>query len=163
MNHVARNTHPVRTSTGRRGGYTLAEMLTVFVIVGILANIAIPMYHRARLEADATRVIADFGAIRHAALHHISQAGSYPPSSGWRHVPPELVSVLPAGFAFSYQDVEYRWRRWSTGNGLPRRSHDPALVGIEIRSDNLELLADIRGRFGGIAFGMGNRVTLVIE
>ena len=43
----------------RRKGYTLAEMLTVIVILGILANIALPLLHRARTEAEATRIIAD--------------------------------------------------------------------------------------------------------
>jgi prepilin-type N-terminal cleavage/methylation domain-containing protein len=147
----------------RRPGYTLAEMLTVIVILGILANIALPLLHRARTEADATRIIADFGSIRHAALHHIANGAEYPPTAGWGVVPPDLVDDLPTGFGFGYGDADYRWRHWSVGPGLGGRVTGRGLVAIEIRSESAAILQEVRNRFGGTSFGSGNRLTLIIE
>ena len=147
----------------RRKGYTLAEMLTVIVILGILANIAIPLLHRARMEAEATRIIADYGTIRHAALHHIANGADYPPTEGWAVVPADLVDDLPPGFAFQYGDTDYRWRQWSGGSSLRRRTSGKGLVAVEIRSENAKILQEVRNRFGGTSFGSGNRLTLIIE
>jgi prepilin-type N-terminal cleavage/methylation domain-containing protein len=147
----------------RRHGYTLAEMLTVIVILGILANIALPLLHRARTEADATRIIADFGSIRHAALHHIANGADYPPTARWGAVPPDLVDDLPAGFRFGYGDADYRWRHWSVGPKLAGRAAGRGLVAIEIRSESAAILQEVRNRFGGTSFGSGKRLTLIIE
>jgi len=147
----------------RRSGYTLAEMLTVIVILGILANIALPLLHRARTEADATRIIADFGSIRHGALHHIANGAEYPPTAGWGVVPPDLVDDLPTGFRFGYGDADYRWRNWSVGPGLAGRVAGRGLVAIEIRATSGAILQEVRDRFGGTSFGSGNRLVLIIE
>jgi type II secretory pathway pseudopilin PulG len=138
-------------------------MLTVLVILGILVNIAVPMLMRTRTEAEATRIIADFGAIRHAALHHAANGAAYPPTARWGVVPPDLVDDLPDGFAFAFGKAEYRWRHWSAPAGLRRRGPGSGLIGIEIRSDAASLLDGVRNRFGGTSFGIGNRLTLIIE
>lgn len=147
----------------RRRGYTLAEMLTVIVILGILANIALPLLHRARTEADATRVIADFNTVRHAALHHIANGAEYPNTANWREVPAELEDDLPPGFEFHYGDTDYRWRHWSSGAALHGGASGGGLVALEIRSESAGILQEIQGRFGGTSFGFGNRLTLIIE
>lgn len=147
----------------RRRGYTLAEMLTVIVILGILANIALPLLHRARTEAEATRVIADFNTIRHAALHHIANGAVYPNTASWGEVPSELEDDLPPGFAFHYGDTDYRWRHWSSGALLQGGASGAGLVALEIRSESAAILEEIQARFGGTSFGFGNRLTLIIE
>ena len=146
-----------------RPGFTLAEMMTVFVVLGVLASVAMPMYNQTRVKAQAASVIADYGVIRLAAIQHFTQAGSYPRSLGWTRVPAEFVDDLPAGFGFTHNQVDYRWRRWATPSGLLRGQNTPGLIGIELRTADRVLLAEIRGRFGGTSFGSGNRLTLVIE
>jgi prepilin-type N-terminal cleavage/methylation domain-containing protein len=103
-----------------RRGFTFIEILLVTVIVGILANLAIPYYMAAKIKADAAVVIADFNAIKVAAFDGFAKNGTYPASTGWRVVPPALVASLPDGFEFTYRTASYRWRRWATAEGLPQ-------------------------------------------
>ena len=144
-------------------GFTFIEILLVTVIIGILANLAIPYYRDARRKADAAAIIADFNAIKVAAFDGFAKNGTYPASTGWRRVPPALVASLPDGFVFEYGSASYRWRRWATAQGLPRRRNSPALLGVDVRSNDRELIRSIRGVFGGISFGNNRRITLVIE
>lgn len=60
-----------RTGRRRAGGFSLAELVLVVMIVGLVALIAVPRYaaseQRYRLELAAKRVIADLDAARQAA------------------------------------------------------------------------------------------------
>ena len=50
FNHSTRN----RTAPGRQAGVTLIELMTVTLVVGILAGIAIPTYRQYTLRANRT-------------------------------------------------------------------------------------------------------------
>jgi len=152
-----------RCAPKARSGFTLIEMMTVFVVLGVLASVALPTYNQTRVKAEAASVIGDYGVIRVAAIQHFAQAGGYPGNAGWARVPAEFVDDLPAGFGFRHGRVDYRWRRWATPSGMLRGQNSPGLIGIELRTTDRVLLAEIRGRFGGTSFGSGNRLTLVIE
>ena len=147
-----------------RRGFTIIELLTVFTVIGILAAIAIPNYHDAKLRADAAKVISDFEAIRVAAYDNYAATGLYPRNSAYGTVPPEFVESLPQGFQFTYKSVSYRWRRWSLPNGLPRNNTQTVLLGVQIRTSDRDLMRFIKNTYSGPqANGNNRRVTFVIE
>lgn len=147
-----------------RRGMTIIELLITLVIVGILANLALPAFAHMRRRADATHVIGDFAAIRVAAFDSYAATGRFPPSGAAGRVPAALVSALPAGFSFRYKSVTYRWRRWSLPNGMPRRRRSQtALLGLEVETRDRALLKAITSAYRGPKLGSGRVVTLVIE
>lgn len=147
----------------RRAGWSFVELLVVITILGILSSIAIPTVHDAKLKADAVHVIADFSAIRVAAHDNFADEGVYPRNGRWGQVPATFVGSLPRGFAFSYKSAMYRWRRWSLPNGLPRCRSARALLGLEIRSNDRDLIKAIKNGYRGEMWGNNRRITLVIE
>ena len=52
----------IRQLIRNQAGMTLVEMLVVIVVIGILANLSIPSFLKARTHADAALTIADFVA-----------------------------------------------------------------------------------------------------
>ena len=153
-----------RESLRSRSGFTLVEVLLVVAIIGILANIALPMLRGAVYKADAAAVISDFKTIQIAALQRFANEGTYPASEPWTRVPSELADYLPDGFEFTYKNVDYRWRRWSLPSGRPRRPRQTLLVGVQVRTQDRALMTAIKKLYkGGQAQGRNNHVTFVIE
>jgi len=147
----------------RRGGFTFIELLVTLIIVGILANIAIPMMQTMKTRANAARVLSDFDVIRQAAYDAYASHDSFPPTGNWGQVPPDMVQSLPNGFKFQYQDVNYRWQLLGTAEGNPLAPGQP-LLGLELQSENLDLMSAIlAGYHGALAFGGPDDFTLVIE
>ncbi len=152
-----------RTALGRRG-VTLVELLTVLVLVGILANIALPLYRNVTKKADAAKVISDYHAIQVAAYSYFAENNRFPPSAGMGQVPPDLVPFLPEGFRFSYATTLYRWRRYSLPSGPPSGGSQPWLVALTVQSPDAALLDAIDNQFGGIITQyVGNSLTLLFE
>lgn len=146
-----------------RKGFTLIELLVVLIIVGILAEIAIPLMGGMKTRADAARVISDFDVIREAAYDAYASHDSFPASGNWGQAPPDMVQSLPVGFTFQYKDVNYRWQLLGTSDGNPI-TPGQALLGVEFQSENLPLMNAIKNGFHGqLAFGAPDDFTLVIE
>jgi len=147
-----------------RRGFTLIELLVTLLIIGILANLAFPALNHMRRKAQAAHIIGDFEVVRVAVLDHYAAAGNYPATSGWGQVPAELVASLQTGFTFSYGDATYRWHRWSLPDGSPADPAQTLLLGLDVHSEDLDLMASLTSQFrGGTAFGTPTDITLVIE
>ncbi len=145
-----------------RAGWAFVELMVVVTIIGILTSIAIPKLHDVKLKADAAHVIADFHAIRVAAHDNFAETEVYPSNGRWDRVPAEFVGSLPRGFEFSYRSATYRWRRWSLPSGLPRRRSSRALLGLQIRSSDRDLIKTITNVYNGDMWGNSRRITLVL-
>lgn len=147
-----------------RRGFTLLELFIVLAILGVLANIAVPSYHDMRRRAEAAQVIGDFSAVRSAAFQQYPESESFPATGAAGVVPPEFAAYLPAGFTFTRGTATYRWRKWTIPGGLPGNPSQTELMGLEIQTADAELLAAIKGLYGGsTAFGTATQITLVIE
>lgn len=92
----------------RRAGFTIIELLVVFVVLGILAGIAVPKVRTATSKAEAARVVSDARSVALAVEGYRHDQDELPGSAGWGVTPPELVSYLPTGMVFSYKDLDYR-------------------------------------------------------
>jgi len=147
-----------------RRGMTLIELLVVLLIIGVLANIALPAMSLMVRKADATHVIGDFKAIRIAVFDFYAASATYPPSTNWGEVPPQLVTELPQGFVFQYKTVQYRWRRFTLPDGMPTDPSQTVLLGLDVQTSDANLLQTIKNLYRGpLAFGSTTDVTLVIE
>lgn len=89
-----------------RRGFTLMELLTTLIVVGILAGVAIPKLQAAIYSAEAARVAADMTLVRTAMFQFREENGSLPSTSDWGAIPPDLVPYL--NIQFTYKDLDYR-------------------------------------------------------
>lgn len=144
----------------RREGFTIVEVLTVAVIVGILAGIAVPVLRAALYRADGTHVIADFHTVRLAATEYQSDSLSFPPTGQVGVTPPELVPYLPDNFDFAYKTATYRWRSW-TATTPSGAQHE--VGALEVRSNDPHLLDAIRSVYAGPTMGTSSAINLLID
>lgn len=99
---------PHRSGRDRRG-FSLAELAVTVMIVGILAGVAVPNLHHALLKAEAARLVGEARTVRLAALDHLADNGSFPPSSGTGTVPSALAPYLPENYTFTFNGVRFGW------------------------------------------------------
>ncbi len=147
-----------------RRGFTLIELLTVIVVIGILANIALPLYKNVAERADAAKVLSDYNAVKVAAFSYFSEHNTFPASGTAGVVPPLLVDFLPEGFRFTYRDATYRWRRWALPNGAPGGGTQQWVLGLTVASPNPFLLQAIEQLYQGrITQFVNGQLTIVVD
>lgn len=71
-----------------RDGFTLVELLLVMLIIGILAQIALPNYRGLTTRARAVDLIADIDVVEQAARSYQADLHSWPPETPAGAIPP---------------------------------------------------------------------------
>jgi general secretion pathway protein G len=64
----------------RQGGFTLLELMTIIVIIGILVTLAVPSYRGAVVKAREAVLRHDLFTIRDVLDQYRGDQGKYPPS-----------------------------------------------------------------------------------
>jgi general secretion pathway protein G len=69
-------------SIHRQNGFTLLELMTIIVIIGILVTLAIPSYRGAVVKAREAVLKHDLFTVRDVLDQYRGDQGKYPPSLG---------------------------------------------------------------------------------
>ncbi len=152
-------------SAGRRrhhSGFTLIELMIVLVIIGILANLAIPNYVRTKKNAEAAAIVADYHVVRMAAFDYYAKYGDFPRSFGGWRIPPTVQASLPEGFKMMRDDVFYYWLCLNLGNWGARRMGRNAFMGRYVYSTDRRLMQAVAGVFQGRTAFESSRGTLLL-
>jgi len=66
---------------------TVTQVLLVFVVIGIMFAVALPITKDKRLKAKTEQVESDLKAIKRALKAYFEQHGKLPPAPAWAHQP----------------------------------------------------------------------------
>ena len=145
----------------RRAGFTIVELLTVMILIGVLASIAILKYIDLRHRARAAAAVGDLQAVRIAAFSAWYETGSWPAEVGPGITPPGLVQYLPKNFNFSRPDYTLDWESFVPAGGGPSAGMQ---VGVVITSTDPKLQTALQQQLGNkLPFiTIGGTLTFVI-
>lgn len=141
-----------------RRGWTMIELLTVLVVMGLLASIAALKYIDLTRQAYAAKIAGEFGTVRLAAYNYEADHNNqWPAELGPGLVPPELVDYLPKGFTFIKSSYQLDWD--NRGN-----SADPYQLAISITTTDPRLLNALVQSLGTKApyYFAGSRLTYIL-
>ena len=122
-----------------RRGFSIHELLITMVIIGLLAQIALPRYSEMKRRATASAIMGDVHAIRIAAFSFYTENSTFPPDASAGTLPPQLIDNLPTGFTFDRPDYDYDWHVWTAGSG----SGSETFVGISVIVTDPRLAAQL--------------------
>ncbi len=145
----------------RRAGFTIVELLTVMILIGVLASIAILKYIDLRHRAQAAQAAGDLQAVRIAAYSAWYESGSWPAEVGPGVVPPALVQYLPKNFSFTRAEYTLDWESFVPPGGGPSAGMQ---VGVIVTSSDPRLRTALQQQLGTrLPFVMvGGTLTFVI-
>lgn len=142
-----------------RRGFSIPELLVVFILLGLLVRLGIPRYHSLKTKAEARAVIGDIQALRLAAYSYNTEKQSWPAEAGTGLIPTELIPLLPINFTFQRQRWILDWDVWP-GAGAGGAS----VVGVTVSAGDPELVIAVRAaaRLGIPYLTSGARTTFLL-
>ena len=137
-----------------RKGFTIVELLTVMLIIGILASMAMLRYMDLTNEALAGKVGQEMQQIRIAAIAYYAEQEVFPPSAAAGMRPLELDPLLSDATQFSNPAYTLEW---------VNQAED--LVGVVVRSTRAGLANKLRQRlvYGNPYIPLGGDVMYIIK
>ena len=135
--------------------------MTVMIVIGILAGMALLRYIDLRHRARTVAAAADLRAIRLAAYGAWYENGTWPADAGPGVVPPGLVPYLPGNFSFAKPDYTLDWENFVPPGGGPSGGMQ---LGVVVTSSDPRLqkaLAQALGNKGPFV-NVGGTLTFII-
>ena len=130
-------------------GITVIELLIVVAIIGILANLALPVVHDALWNSRAAVVITDFKRFESAVVNYMTDHEGYPRNSSVGRPDTEFAPYMPASFRWIDPHPwlrAYVWENWE--NKAHGRRLDIA-YGFSLKEADDELLQAIQRVYDG--------------
>ncbi|HEU4801252.1 MAG TPA: prepilin-type N-terminal cleavage/methylation domain-containing protein [Gemmatimonadales bacterium] len=141
-----------------RRGFTIVELLVVFVVLAILASIAVLKYIDVRNHAIVAGVQSELNSVRLAAYNYWADKNAFPPDAGPGVMPAGMAPYLQSG-TFDSPQYTFDWENFQ-GAGPSGGMQ----VGIVVTSpdDGLMTLLTRRAAGGLPYFAVGNTVVFMI-
>ena len=114
-------------------------MLVVVLILGILAQIAIPNFRHLVTRARAAEALAHIQAVRVAAYAYNTETHRWPADRNPGYIPPELRPYLGDSFSFAGEGYLLDWENWILPDGRPMHPGTKVLLGISVTTSNADL------------------------
>jgi prepilin-type N-terminal cleavage/methylation domain-containing protein len=114
-----RSHRPEKPMIRRRRGFTIIELMTVMIVIGLLAGIAVLKYIDLRHRARAVQVAADLETVRLAAYSAWYEHNTWPAEAASGQVPTDLVPYLPGNLSFTNSDYTLDWENFAPPGGGP--------------------------------------------
>jgi prepilin-type N-terminal cleavage/methylation domain len=145
----------------RRAGFTFVELMTVLIVLGLLAGLAILKYIDLTHRARVAQVVGDLEAVRLAAYGAWYETGKWPAEVGPGVIPPGLAQYLPGGFTFQRKEYTLDWENFAPPNGGPT---DGMQVGVVVSSTEPRLQLALENTLGNkLPFiDVGGTLTFII-
>ena len=144
-------------------GFSMTETMIVVAIIGILVNLAVPVYQEARLRAQVAAIVTDARLVRTAVSDYYLTNREWPASATAGVVPSGLEDYLGDKVNWS-EPYLYDYDYFADADGNPTQPETGVLVGFSIRSGDAKLLALIAASdVGPTTQTWGNGVTFVIQ
>ncbi|MEE8348480.1 MAG: type II secretion system protein [Acidobacteriota bacterium] len=133
-----------------RTGFSFLELMLVIVLIGILANLAIPAYSDALLRARAQAIIGDYLVVRTAVVDYFTRNATWPQDRGAGEYPEELSPYLEDRVQWAHplsanpeglqeKEYVYDWENWIQADGSSKHPETGVLTGFTVQSDDLRL------------------------
>ena len=141
-----------------RRGFTIIELLVVFVLLAILAGIAILKYIDLRNHAIVASVQSELSSVRLAAYNYWADKNSFPPDASPGVMPAGMAPYLPNS-TFDGPQYTLDWENFQGGGPSGGMQ-----VGIVVTSANSGLMSLLSRRAaGGLPyFAVGGTVVFMI-
>jgi prepilin-type N-terminal cleavage/methylation domain-containing protein len=145
----------------RRAGFTFVELLTVLIVLGLLASLAILKYVDLTHRARAAQAAGDLQAVRIAAYGAWYETGKWPAEVGPGVIPPGLAAYLPTGFTFQRNAYTLDWENFVPANGGTTAGMQ---VGVVVSSTDARLQHALENALGNkLPFtNVGGTLTFII-
>ena len=145
----------------RRAGFTIVELLTVMVVLGLLASLALLRYIDLTHRARAAQVAGDLQTVRLAAYGAWSETGQWPEEVGAGVIPPGMAQYLPASFSFQRDHYTLDWENFSPPGGGQTAGMQ---VGVVVSTTEPRLRLALENTLGNkLPFiDVGGTLTLII-
>jgi prepilin-type N-terminal cleavage/methylation domain-containing protein len=144
--------------TGRRG-FSLIELITVVILLGILASIALLRYIDLRNHALAAQLAQELRAVQVAAYNYYAEKESWPAETGPGAVPLGLGPLLPGQLASSFDRGDYMLDYENFG-----AEGTDVVIGVSVTTSDPKLFAKFVQYLGDQSpfFVSGSRLTYLI-
>lgn len=144
----------------RRGGFTLIELMTVMIVIGILAGLAVLRYADLRNHAIVASIVSDLENVRLGAYNYWADRDSFPPDAGAGQMPAGLDRYMGSSFQFAKPKYTLDWENFQGGSG----GTGGMQVGIVVTSSDSKLMNLLASRAaGGLPyFVAGSSVAFIV-
>ncbi len=137
-----------------RRAFTLVEIMTVVVIIGLLAALGIPALQRVQERSTASRLANDFRQFEAGFQRYALENGRWPSAAAAGQIPAEMTGYLPEAFTRpSPLGGNYQWSGPSH-NLVLRGSHatDAFMQRVDAMVDDGDLSTGDFMKTAGVGF-----------
>lgn len=144
-----------------RRGFTLVELLVVFIVLGLLASMMVFRYIDLKHRAVSVKATTDMDLVRKAGYARFYDVGSWPSGGPAGIVPADLQPYLPHNFVFARPEYTLEWENFAPSGGGPSASYQ---VAVRLTTPDPRLLQTLTRTVGNRSpyVMMGNALVVIV-